>query len=93
MTDTRKQHYETIDEETYCSLIELRDFLKEKFLFFSQRKNNTTKIVEKISILFNSIEQKLHSECIHDYVDDYIDITPEKSQKITYCKSCWCTFP
>ena len=30
----------------------------------------------------------LKSECNHEYVTDTIDITPEKSQQITYCVFC-----
>jgi len=29
-----------------------------------------------------------HSMCKHEFVDDYIDIGPETSRKITYCKNC-----
>ena len=30
----------------------------------------------------------LKPECKHEYVTDTIDITPEKSQQITYCVFC-----
>ena len=30
----------------------------------------------------------LKPECNHEYVTDTIDITPEKSQQITYCVFC-----
>ena len=32
------------------------------------------------------------SECKHNIVDDYIDITPDKSMKIKYCDICFLTF-
>lgn len=31
-------------------------------------------------------------DCCHEKVDDYIDISPELSQKITYCIKCETTF-
>lgn len=32
--------------------------------------------------------KSLKPECNHEYVTDTIDITPEKSQQITYCVFC-----
>jgi hypothetical protein len=32
------------------------------------------------------------SECKHNIVDDYIDITPDRSMKIKYCDICLMTF-
>jgi hypothetical protein len=32
------------------------------------------------------------SECKHNIVDDYIDITPDRSMKIKYCDICLVTF-
>lgn len=33
-------------------------------------------------------DQHIRMHCKHDFVDDYIDISPECSQKITYCSIC-----
>ena len=30
----------------------------------------------------------MYKICRHDFVEDEIDITPEKSQRIEYCKIC-----
>lgn len=34
----------------------------------------------------------LEDECSHNIVDDYIDITPDRSMKIKYCDICMKTF-
>lgn len=36
----------------------------------------------------NIVEHKLNNICNHEWVDDNIDIGPESSQAITYCKLC-----
>ena len=30
----------------------------------------------------------IQSNCIHDYIEDYIDINPDKTIKIMYCTKC-----
>ena len=34
------------------------------------------------------IENKINNICEHEWINDYIDINPELSQRITYCKKC-----
>jgi|688.fasta_scaffold567811_2 hypothetical protein len=39
----------------------------------------------------NSIEsaiEDIEDHCEHEWIDDLIDITPDRSQHITYCKHC-----
>ena len=36
----------------------------------------------------NIVEHKLNNICQHEWFDDNIDITPERSQCITYCRLC-----
>jgi hypothetical protein len=46
---------------------------------------------EKYKELSNSIlyiNSIIYKECQHNYIDDVIDITPELSQRITYCTLC-----
>ena len=49
-------------------------------------------LLSNIRSMLDRIDNVLKSECKHDYVEDLIDITPDRSQKITYCKICSCTF-
>jgi hypothetical protein len=46
--------------------------------------------------LRNALEQLnqfLNQNCSHDYIDDYIDIDPDRSMQITYCTRCMMTKP
>jgi len=35
-----------------------------------------------------SCETRIHELCVHDFVEDYIDIAPDKCKHIRYCKVC-----
>jgi hypothetical protein len=58
---------------------------------------NTKKEYEKQIVYLKTrimdINDKIFSMCHHDFLDDTIDITTEKSQKITYCTICEYTSP
>jgi hypothetical protein len=44
--------------------------------------------------LRNALEQLnqfLNKNCSHDYVDDFIDVDPDRTRKITYCTKCMMT--
>jgi hypothetical protein len=41
-----------------------------------------------IAIYKNIIDDKINNICIHEWVEDYIDITPDRSQYISYCRLC-----
>ena len=45
-------------------------------------------IVEEISTNKNIIKDNLNNICVHEWIEDYIDICPESSQKICYCVNC-----
>lgn len=36
----------------------------------------------------NYCNHKIQQLCTHEFITDYIDITPDNSQKITYCRIC-----
>jgi hypothetical protein len=38
-------------------------------------------------------ERKIKQLCVHEFVNDTIDIDPDRSQNITYCKICEYTVP
>lgn len=52
----------------------------------SEEKKNI--IVEEISTNKNIVKDKLNNICVHEWIEDYIDICPETSQKICYCVKC-----
>ena len=67
--------------------------------FFSYILNNyidrETKLKEDVSFLESTLKlvnQQIKGVCVHEYVEDYIDISPDNSEKITYCSLCYSTF-
>ena len=59
----------------------LNDTITEEIQYYEAKYKELSN-----SILYiNSIITK---ECQHNYIDDVIDITPELSQRITYCTLC-----
>ena len=49
--------------------------------------------IKQIDVFLNLCNKKAqkileNSICHHDFVDDYIDVDVERSEKITYCKKC-----
>ena len=54
-----------------------------------QNPVNTDK--SKLLLNANIIEDKINNICNHEWIDDYIDIDPDRSQKITYCRLCEAT--
>lgn len=43
---------------------------------------------DSVNILANNIKTFLIANCVHDVETDYIDVSPEQSQQIHYCKKC-----
>lgn len=42
--------------------------------------------------LYNHTEQFCRQHCNHQLMIDDVDVTPDKSIRITYCNLCLCTF-
>ena len=57
------------------------------FLFHFEKNNLNNHL-----FLFHQISQQHASKCLHKWINDYIDITPDISQPITYCCLCLETF-
>ena len=74
---------ETLDDIDYMTISEFSDICYPK--------NNNAFFTEKIKHfqdLIDNCNNELDHLCCHNYVDDVIDITPERSQSITYCAIC-----
>lgn len=54
----------------------------------SSEKNFFIEKEQKINELIDICNCKVLELCCHEFIDDMIDITPEKSEYITYCKIC-----
>ena len=81
-----------INDDACTMLINMKKRLEDFEHFFFLECENTHDILSLSQKLRDAIDLKLKSDCVHVYVEDDIDITPEKSQKITYCEKCWSCF-
>ncbi|NDA89555.1 MAG: hypothetical protein EBY20_01380 [Alphaproteobacteria bacterium] len=80
---------QNLEETNIDALVILRNIL----LRSRRDLRSDNKLVSRIENLNNIVEQRIKSECKHDYVEDYIDIDPERSQRICYCNKCYSCFP
>ena len=82
--------------ETIQTLIDLRSDLEKYYVFLlsilNENEPGVKSVVDKLDELGQTIEKVLKAECKHEYEEDWIDIDPERSEKITYCRICNCTF-
>jgi len=78
-----------MEETNVDALVILRNILLKSKRDL-QRDNE---IVSRIENLTNIVEQRIKSGCKHEYVEDYIDVDPERSQRICYCNKCYSCFP
>ena len=68
------------------------DFLFELENCGEQHVPKFQQLIANLNEILTNINSILRADCVHDYEEDYIDITPDHSQQITYCKTCNCTF-
>jgi hypothetical protein len=83
------QLYENICYNTY-----LVDDLDINYLKIFQTENNCDFFINKLSHmkqLKKICDDKIFKICKHEFVNDTIDITPDTSKNITYCKICGLT--
>jgi hypothetical protein len=78
----------TIDINDKTNIFNCNDLLSIKHYMEASRTinmNDKTRILNAINIFFIT-------NCQHEIITDYIDITPEKGRNIKYCSKCDITF-
>jgi RNase P subunit RPR2 len=78
----------TIDINDKTNIFNCNDLLSIKHYMEAARTinmNDKTRILNAINIFFLT-------NCEHEIITDYIDITPEKGHNIKYCSKCDITF-
>jgi hypothetical protein len=50
--------------------------------------NSLTDLIADLKQFKYNVEKNLENICNHDWITDYIDITPDRSRKICYCSKC-----
>jgi hypothetical protein len=74
---------ETLDDIDYMTISEFSDicYPKNNKAFFTEK-------IKHFQDLIDNCNNELDHLCCHNFIDDVIDITPERSQSITYCAIC-----
>jgi hypothetical protein len=80
----------SIDELVQITEEYVSDEDKKTHIFFSPKLIKDSFISKKEHILYlqDICKKYICKTCHHDFIDDIIDIDPEHSQKIRYCKFC-----
>ena len=66
----------------------LDDIKKDTIQTCENTKNVCTKILNETEIYLIELNKRIHQICCHEFVNDMIDISPDKSMRICYCKIC-----
>ena len=69
----------------YCSDELFQNYLQ---IYENIDYEDYNKHIEKLELIKENIELKLQNLCNHEWVEDLIDINPEKSKYICYCVKC-----
>jgi hypothetical protein len=74
---------ETLDDIDYMTISEFSDicYPKNNKIFFTDK-------IKHFQINIDICNNELLHLCCHNYVNDTIDVTHERSQNITYCTIC-----
>ena len=71
---------------TYCEIEMERDDINDEYIT-EQIIEYEKKIIE-LDLTIEHLNQFICHSCEHTFVEDVIDITPDRSQNITYCTIC-----
>ena len=75
-------------------MIQFKNQMQNAIDFFNMQDPIFNKaIISQFKSTISTINNKLMSECHHDYEEDYIDISDTKTIHINYCRNCLSTFP
>lgn len=67
----------------------INELLKTKEFYIEQRNKIQNRFLKNnINQRINIINTELHKLCNHEWKEDLIDITPDKSKHIIYCRKC-----
>jgi len=75
--------YSSMDRESLSNIDEYN--ILNKYL---ELVNVNSLQIESIKKLLNDTNEYIQRTCHHDMQDDYIDINPETTMYISYCKIC-----
>lgn len=90
-----KEHYKNMKGESIYFLIDSSLSVNKDFNQYNKTLTEIDELLNKqnehineLIILNNKISKKLISFCNHNWFIDHIDIDPDRSKQIEYCKNC-----
>jgi hypothetical protein len=69
-------------------LLHSNDFLLQCNKYKTELSELKHSINSEIKHLINDVNYSICQICEHDFVEDEVDLTPDRSQKIEYCSIC-----
>jgi len=69
---------------SFNSILNEYDIFEEKFINLKLLKIN----YEYLILIQSHIDKKIIDRCKHEFIEDDIDLSPDISMKIVYCKIC-----
>jgi hypothetical protein len=91
-------NYDKMKEETILNLIDSSLNVNQDFLQYNKHiteindnLNEQDIHLKQLILLNEKIRTKLISICNHEWITDSIDIDPDRTQTIEYCKVCQAT--
>ena len=69
---------------TYCEIRD--DGINDEYI--TEQVNEYEKKIIELELTLEHLTQFICHSCEHTFVEDVIDITPDRSQNITYCTIC-----
>ena len=93
-----KENYKKMKEESIYFLIDTSLNTSENYLQYNKRiteidslLNQQHEHLQQLFLLNNQIAKNLTNLCNHDWFIDNIDIDPDRTKTIEYCKICGTT--
>jgi hypothetical protein len=90
-----KNNYDKMKEETIFNLIDTS--ITTNLVYYQYNKtiteinellNQHSEYFNQLLVLNEKLNQKIVSLCKHEWIEDSIDIDPDRSKTIEYCKIC-----
>ena len=81
--------------KAYCNVLQTLRNQRVVLQLNSMNGQDTSRkyAINRLDDMIKYLDNILKNECRHEYVtNDYVDITPDRGQNITYCETCFSTF-
>lgn len=83
--------FQDLNQDNVDNTFFTKQEILQNLFFFTNKKERIERIVEVNAESENQNTHVHDSCCEHEFVNDYIDLTPEKSERVVYCRFCHLT--